>query len=195
MEGFSYVRSQAYLFQALVLGLGINFFGAIVSILVAPYVRNVLGGGPAAYGFLLAAFALGAILGVSIAGRMNLRGHVGRAILLAVLFAGGAFAGLGLVHVLWAALLLAFAAGLALPFANVPLEAMIQSKVPNRILGRVSATLGGVIGLAQPVAALVAGAAASQLGIGVLYFASGVAVVLLAILGFLAFPELAHASY
>jgi MFS transporter, DHA3 family, macrolide efflux protein len=194
-EGVRYVRSQGYLFQVLISGLLANFFAVVIIILLAPYARTVLSAGAATYGLLLAGFAVGSLVGVVATGRMNLRSKVGTSMIVALIVAGAGFCALGLVHSVLLALPLMFVIGVAIPFANIPLQAMVQARVPNQLLGRVGAVLAAGVGLAQPVASVFAGGAAQVIGIAPLYLIAGVAVAVVGAGAYVFFPALAHASY
>ncbi|TMW71422.1 MFS transporter [Alteribacter natronophilus] len=117
----------------------INFAVFATQVMYIPYVVEVLGGSSFAYGLFAAMFPLGYVAGSYIVGgfREPARAMM-YALMIGALFAGGlTHIGLGLVTVLWAALLIEAAAGLVMPVWNVYSNLLYQKLVPDRIRGQV----------------------------------------------------------
>jgi hypothetical protein len=55
-----------------------------------------------------------------------------------------------------------FTVGIALAIANLPIQVLVQAKVPGELLGRVLTTLVALITIASPVAAVITGSVATS---------------------------------
>ncbi|PYZ97489.1 hypothetical protein CR205_02515 [Alteribacter lacisalsi] len=117
----------------------INFAVFATQVMYIPYVIEVLGGSSFAYGIFAAMFPLGYVAGSYVVGRWKEPGRVMMyALMIGALFAGGlTHIGLGLVSVLWAALLIEAAAGLVMPIWNIYSNLLYQRLVPDGIRGQV----------------------------------------------------------
>jgi DHA3 family macrolide efflux protein-like MFS transporter len=79
----------------------------------------------------------------------------------------------------WVAVLGYFLSGATYSIGNVPMMAMIQSSVPNQMLGRVNALISTVMGFAGPAGMLALGALAEATGIRTVFIAgAGVSALL-----------------
>lgn len=150
------------------------FFGSFYGALYGLYVVRELGLGPGVLGVLISSGGIGALIGAAFGGRLARR-----------LGAGGAItAGLGIAALAGVSLPLAGASGspvlaMALLAAGQVIgdAAMVvygiseislrQSRVPDHLLGRANATIGFAAEAVAPVGALIAGALAGGLSVGV----------------------------
>ncbi|MDG6991182.1 MAG: MFS transporter [Nitrososphaerota archaeon] len=194
-EGIGFVRKSRLFLQLIFFGLVINFFASALTALLAPYAKFWVHGGASTYGFLSAAFALGLIVGSVLIGRVNFRGYVGKLLFFGVMAFGAVFALVGFVTTTPAALVLFAAMGVILAVVNVPINALVQTHVPNEMLGRAGTALTASLSAAQPVAAVMAGFLAAFFSIGSVIIASGVAVAVVAVALFPFFRELREAKY
>ncbi|MBD0708858.1 MULTISPECIES: MFS transporter [unclassified Streptomyces] len=181
-EGYRYLRGERLLLTlAGMLGF-INFFVAGVGAILVLYVLERLGLRPGAYGFFLAAGALGGVLGGTLAARARTRLGLFPAALAGLVLTGGSALVLGLTTVP----VLAGAAFLLMTFGAVVYQTLTvsfrQTTVPPGVLGRVN----GVYRLfgtgTAPLGALVAGAVAGRFGIRTPFLLAGVGLLLLAVL-------------
>lgn len=177
-EGIGFVRGTV-LVPILLGATAVNFVASGATIGVLPAYADGLGGA-GAYGLLMAAMAGGLLGGAVVASRLEGR-PFGR---LAI----GSFALSGVLWLMAVAVswLPATAGLLALAFvpigaSNVLLSSLVQSVVPDRLLGRVSGLLGSGSQAAVPVGALLGGALASVLGPAVVLAVGGTSVLLLAV--------------
>lgn len=134
--------------------------------------------GAGAYGVLTAAVSAGLLVGV-IAGNGVQRFPFGR-VLVVGLLAGGLVWGTALVVESFAATVLLLAlvpAGIT----NVTITALVQTLVPDDLLGRVSAVLGSASSAMTPVGALAGGAVAEVSSAVVVMWGAGLAMALLAL--------------
>ena len=195
VEGLSYIRGNRVLLEIVALAISINFFGGSVGALIAPYAEKVLGGNASAYGFLLAAFSLGSIAGALAVGKVNVREHVG-SILFGGLAATGALVILfGMASVTWAALVISVVMGFFEAAINLPIQVLVQVKIPGNILGRTIGTLGALVSLTVPLAAFVSGGLASMLPLPLTYQLLGALILITSTVTFTQLTNLRSASY
>jgi Transmembrane secretion effector len=175
-EGFRFVRQHAWLWGTL-LGAAISLlaFWGPVEVLVPFRIKNDLGGGADAFGLVLAAGGVGAILAAVAMAQLGLpRKHM---TFMYVAWAVGCLgiAGLAFATVLWQAMVSSFAQQALFASGLIVWGTLIQTLVPARLLGRVTSLDWFVstclvpvsFALTGPVAAA-AGAEATLAGAGVL---------------------------
>src|SRR5260370_7872271 len=112
-------------------GLVVNFFGAGVFDLLAPYAKNVIGGNAGTYGAILTTYSVGAVIGSVLVGKLQLRNYVGKMLFAGVIVQGLVIVGIGFTTVLFLALALSFALGVLQTMVNVPMTVLIQAKYPE----------------------------------------------------------------
>lgn len=184
-EGVAFLRGTVVA-RLLVGAVVVNFaIGGVMAVL--PAYGDQLGGA-GAYGVLTAAIGAG-LLGGALAGNVLDRFPFGRVIALGALASA----------VVWAAAVAAdwlpvTTALFALAFVpagvvNVLIASMVQTLVPDRLLGRVSSLLGSASTAVTPVGALVGGAVASATATSVVLWGVGVGFAVLG-LYVLAVPDL-----
>lgn len=175
-EGIGYLRGT-FVVPMVVGSVVINFaLGATIAVLPS-YGARV--GGAEGYGLLMAAFAIGILLGSLAASALDSLAF-GRLSITAFLLSGVAW--LGAVGVGW---LPATAALFVLAFVpvgvtNVLIVSVIQAVVPETLLGRVTAVLGSASAVATPFGALAGGAVASLFGPVLVIAGGGAGFLLLA---------------
>jgi MFS family permease len=194
-EGLAYVRKSRFFVELMVFGVLVNFFGAGMGTLLAPYVQVQLHGTALVYGLSLSSFALGTIAGSVMVGKANFRGYVGKLLFGGVLGASVAIALLGLVANPVVAGVLLLSVGALLAAVNLPLQVLIQSKVPGEILGRAVTVLGAFVAAAQPIAAVVFGGLAQATSVGLIFTASGMFMIVISVALYVPFKELRGAAY
>ncbi len=184
IEGLRYVWHRPGLRELVLLSAIISFFTAPLAILLPFYVEDFLRVKPDWYGFILAAFGVGNLLGYLTAGilRPSPQGR-GRVIVLLTLVAGITFGLLGIVVRPAAALAFAVMGGFAGGFITVNITTLVQVTTPGDIRGRVVGLLAALSGSLTPVAMGLAGVTADLVGqnIPLIYLASGVIITVAAI--------------
>jgi len=180
--GLAYVWRQRGLRVLLASSAGLNlFFGAVVALLPF-YVEDFLGAKSDWYGYLMAAFGVGNLLGSLAAGAAKPRPALrASALLVSMLLFAAAQAALGLFDRPQAALALVASGGLLQGFIQINLLTLLQTTTPSELRGRVFglwATLGGSL---TPVGMAVAGVVADLTGQDIprIYLACGGLQVLL----------------
>jgi MFS family permease len=136
-----FIRGSKFLIQ-LVIGLVVNFFGAGIFALLAPYAKNVIGGNAGTYGAILTTYSVGAVMGSVLVGKLQLRNYVGKMLFAGVIGQGFVIVGIGLTTVLSLALALSFAIGVLQTMVNVPMTVLVQTKVPGDMLASIQLSSG-----------------------------------------------------
>ncbi len=194
-EGLAYVRQSRLLLEMIVFGILVNFLSGGIVALTAPYVKNVLNGDALSYGIVLSSFALGAIVGSVLVGKLNFRAYVGKLLFVGVVVAGLLIALAGLATNVPEGLVVFFVLGAIEASINLPIQVLVQTKVPGELLGRVGTVLGAALTASQPIAAVVFGALALVSGLGYLFTVAGVGLVIVTAALYLPFRGLRSASY
>jgi MFS family permease len=165
LDGLRYIFSDSVLGVLTIFGAVWNFVvGAVAGVLVL-FALEILELGEVGFGMLVAAEAVGGIIGASLASRVSRRFGQGRAILVAASLQGFGFSVAGLLsNPWWTGLVLAFAQGSALVCAVV-LVSLRQSIVPDHLLGRATAAMRVIAIGCMPLGAAVGGLLASQFGL------------------------------
>ena len=158
LEGFRFVLAHRGLRTSVLLYMALNFFIAPVIVLLPFFVEDYLALGPQWYGYLMAAFGLGALLGYLVAGALPARGKARE-----VVVAGGLVAQSALVPVL----LLFPYAGFQLPafvgigmlegLIGVNFITLLQAATPPAFRGRVQSLATTASAAVMPLGMALAG--------------------------------------
>lgn len=183
-EGFHYVRRRPGL-RALFLTVGfLSLFTSPVPVLLPFYVERQLGTGAEWFGFLLAAFSSGALVGYAFAGATASPGRNGTNRMLGILIALSLLLGaLGMVSSPWGALAVFGLSGALDGFLYVEILTLVQTASGPDIRGRVLALLRTVLEGVAPLAMGLAGVAADLLdhNVTAIFLACGVGLASLSI--------------
>lgn len=146
--------------------------------------------GAAAFGALLGAHGLGALLGMVLAvGRPGLRwGTLGRTILLIDLAVGLLFMPMGQVQALWQGQALLLAIGLLGGYMQVTVYTWIQQRVPQALLGRAMSVFMFVFVGLVPMSSAATGWLMRLAAPGQVFALAGGALVALSLLAWVATP-------
>jgi MFS family permease len=187
-EGLKYVRSNHGLTQLLSVATLFNLFMAPILGLFPFYVEDFLKLPSDWYGYLLAAYGIGALAGYLLAGVLRISGRSRAPWLLSFMVSASALYGtLGLCRSSAVVGAIIFTIGALSSFINVSIITVLQIGTPSQIRGRVFGLLATITACLQPVGMGMAGAAASLAGknIGIIYVVCGccMAVVTLVAVG------------
>jgi MFS family permease len=147
----------------LLLGL-VSLMGMPYSVLMPVIAAGVLGGGPNAYGLLMSASGVGALIGAAL---LTLRRHVhglGRWVAISAGSFGISLIAFSFSRVLWLSAVLLVPAGFFMMVEMAASNTLIQSMIPNRLRGRVMSVYSMMFMGMAPMGALLAGALAAPLG-------------------------------
>lgn len=147
-----------------------NFFATIGSTALVLFMARELGLAPAVIGLVLGAIGPGSLLGALLAPRLPARLGLGRTVVAAVLLLHGgnllqAFAGGSAARAAATLAAAQFTIGLTAVILNVNLLSLSQAITPDRLQGRLRATLLFVSAGAMPLGALAGGALGDALGL------------------------------
>ncbi len=177
VEGMRYVWHRPGLRELVALSAVISFFTAPLIILLPFYVEDFLRVRPDWYGFILAAFGAGNLLGYLTAGIVRPAPNSrARAIIILTLIAAIMYGFLGLVIRPAAALAFAVLGGFASGFVTVNITTLVQVTTPSDIRGRVVGLLAALSSSLTPIAMGLAGVVADLVGQNVpgIYLVSGI---------------------
>jgi DHA3 family macrolide efflux protein-like MFS transporter len=194
-EGLTFIRTNRFMLELIVIGIIVNFFGNGISALFAPYAAFVLHGGPAVYGTLGACVAAGALGGAVAIGRVDTRRSAGRYIFLGGVSIGGFLLLVGLVHSLPPAVALMIGVGVTVSVTNIPISVVMQAKIPGAMLGRVGATFGALILATAPFGPLFAGWLAQRWSVSGVFELSGLIIAIVIGLGAFTMASLRTVEY
>jgi len=169
-EGLRVVARHPILRASIMTSGTVNFFSAILNSLFVLYLSRSLGVSPEGIGLLFLVAAVGGLLGAIVAGRVSQRFGLGRTILLGMLFLAGGWLFVPLLPagmpLLLPVLMVCGAVGAAGDsFYNINVVSLRQGLIPDRLLGRVSASSRFIIWGAQPFGALLGGVLGERFGL------------------------------
>ncbi|HOH92426.1 MAG TPA: MFS transporter [Anaerolineaceae bacterium] len=189
-DGFKYVIEWKGVFLLMIGGTLINMTASPAFSLLPLYVEQHFQKGPEGLAWLYSAFGIGSIVGGLVLG---VWGGFKRKILTVMMGIMGMGVGmfvLGLVpqKAYGVAVALTAFLGVMTAFANGPLNAIVQEKIPNELQGRVFTVLGSLVQATVPLGLIVAAPIAELFGISIWFSVGGVVGVLIAILGLVLKP-------
>jgi MFS family permease len=161
-EGLGYVRrTRMVLLPILTVGL-VSTFGMNFTVVIPPFVQEVLSGDATAYGFLMAATGVGSVISaltIAFSGRT----------MPVVIGLGGATLGIALIvlggtSAFPIALIAMFVAGIGSISMAATANTLVQLTVPDQLRGRVMSVYTTVFAGSTPFGGLITGAIASGFG-------------------------------
>lgn len=184
-EGLRYVWGTTGLKGLVLISAVGNFFTAPILLLLPFYVTEYLGVREDWYGFLLAAFGVGALLGFLVIGLMPPSGRVRLRAMLLVMFVDASTYGLlVLAPGPWPALALAVLSGATGGFLTVNITTLVQLTTPSEIRGRIFGLLATISGSITPIAMGLSGVVADLTGrnVPLIYLTCSAILLLLAVI-------------
>jgi MFS family permease len=180
-EGFAFLRGDRVLLPAILLDLFAVLFGGAVALLPV-FANEILHVGARGFGFLRAAPAAGALLASTVLALRPPLARAGRALLISVAGFGAAMIVFALSRSFTLSLLM-LAAGGALDMVSVLVRStLLQIRVPEHMLGRVSSINQIFIGSSNEIGAFESGVAARLLGtVPAVVFGGGVTLAVVAV--------------
>ncbi len=194
-EGFAFVRDNRFMLEIIVIGMLVNFFGNAMSALFAPYAAFVLHGGATVYGLLGASVAAGSLGGAVAIGNADTRKSAGRFLLAGGMGVGLIVLAVGLVSNIPLALALMVGLGITITVTNLPMQTLLQAKVPDRLRGRVMSAFFALVMATGPMGPLAAGWMASRWSVAGALVISGAAITVVIALGALTMRSLRDVEY
>jgi len=184
LHGFTYFFTKPIIVW---LGVFLTFvqFGVGVTIVTnLPYIKDELSAGYAEYGYFMAGFPLGYVVGSVLVGKVKYRSR--RLLMLGGLFVGGlTYISLGLNNSIIIAIIIEVIAGICIAFFNVHNTTICQQTVPNNMIGKVFSVRLFFIRSAMPLGVLLGGILSEMWGVRALYFIIGAIICTTSLIGIL----------
>lgn len=163
---------------------------AAVNFLVAPFTvvfpvlaDRVLHAGAAGFGWLMGAFGAGMLLGSLAAGRLARALRPATLIYGGMALLGGALAAMAACTGIWPAVALAALAATGVGPSNAVILTLVQKSTPERLLGRVFASLSALVQMAVPVGVALVSPLLDLVGARQVLLGMGLGILLAAALG------------
>ncbi len=188
VEGMRYIWQKAGLRELLIVSAIMNFFITPVILLFPFYVEKFLNLGEdwqKWFGFLIATYGVGDLLGYVSASITNFPGKIrGRLMIIFIVLESSIYAMLGLASGVIVVMILALIAGILNGYTGVNIITILQFTTPSAIRGRVFGLLGTLVGIISPIAMGISGAVADLLdqNIPLIYEICGISLASLSIL-------------
>ena len=165
-EGLGLITRTRPILALFVVLLLMNFGGVMTDPLFAAFIRDVVGAGPAVFGVVLTARAVGGMLGGVVASRLSRR-HPTVDLLAAACIVAGAMQLVQFnVPLLPVVLVTSFLLGIPAVTSSAAIQTLLQERVPDAYRGRVFGSLSTMVALICLVSVLgFGGALASVIGI------------------------------
>ncbi len=176
-EGFRYIWNMAGLREMVLVSALLVFFTTPIIVLLPFYIEDVLKVPVDWYGFLLAAYGIGTLVGYLLAGVVKLSANLRRQVLiLMIIVEASGYGALGMVTNPYMAFALALLGGFTSGFFTINITTILQVRISSEMRGRVFALLGTISAALSPLAMGLAGVLADLVGgnIPLIYIGCGI---------------------
>ncbi len=178
-DGMRFLRGQPRIQDLLILSICITLLALSMMTMMPAFASKQLNGNASTLGLLLAASGGGALTSVVfIMPLAQSRKRVGLVMSLAVMWAGGWFLLLSIVHWLPLAMLCLFALSISLPLVIAMSMGLIQILTPGEMRARLISLFTMVSFGMQPLSALLIGGSSERLGVATVAAINGTLLVL-----------------
>ena len=188
--GFHYLRNDGLLLRLAILSTLVSFFALGLQGIYAPYVKDDLSGGAAIYGYFLATFAFGSILGSLFVGKYGKNIRTGRLIMLGLVGQAITILGLGFTHSAAIALSLWTMCGVSQSINTVPYQSFLQTRISRSYYGRVSTLMSSMIYMPAPLLIILTSSVTSRLSPPIMLTTYGFAMLLCIVISFASSKQL-----
>ncbi|QWH12568.1 MFS transporter [Bacillus mycoides] len=184
LHGFTYFFTKPVIVWLGVFLTFVQFGVGVTMVTNLPYIKDELSAGYAEYGYFMAGFPLGYVVGSMLVGKVKYRSR--RLLMLGGLFVGGlTYISLGLNNSIIIAIVIEVIAGICIAFFNVHNTTICQQAVPNHMIGKVFSVRLFFIRSAMPLGVLLGGILSEMWGVRVLYFIIGSIICVTSLIGIL----------
>jgi MFS family permease len=164
LQGFRFAMSDLPIRSALLLLCVLSMFGLQYSVFLPIYAHDILHGGPKAFGLLMSAAGVGAVLGaLQFAARTVYTGMAKWIAATCSVCAIGLMV-MARATTFWLCALLLFAVGFAATSQMAATNTIIQRRSPDAMRSRLMAVYATMFMGVQPIGALIAGGVAKHIG-------------------------------
>ncbi|MEC5424007.1 MFS transporter [Virgibacillus sp. C22-A2] len=183
-EGLHYFFQQRIIVWLGIFLAFVQFGVGVTMVINLPYITGELNGNYAVYGYFMAGFPLGYIIGTLFVGKITFYSR--RILMLGALVVGGlTFVALGFTQSIVFAIATETIAGVAMAFFNVHNTTICQKTVPNHLMGKIFSVRLFIIRGAMPLGVLAGGLLSEVWGIRPLYILIGIIICSISIMGLL----------
>lgn len=184
LHGFTYFFTKPVIVWLGVFLAFVQFGVGVTMVTNLPYIKDELSAGYAEYGYFMAGFPLGYVVGSMLVGKVKYRSR--RLLMLGGLFVGGlTYISLGLNNSILIAIVIEVIAGICISFFNVHNTTICQQTVPNNMIGKVFSVRLFLIRSAMPLGVFLGGILSEMWGIRTLYFIIGALICITSLIGIL----------
>ncbi|MFJ8455379.1 MFS transporter [Bacillus paramycoides] len=184
LHGFTYFCTKPVIVWLGVFLAFVQFGVGVTMVTNLPYIKDELSAGYAEYGYFMAGFPLGYVVGSMLVGKVKYRSR--RLLMLGGLFVGGlTYISLGLNNSILIAIVIEVIAGICISFFNVHNTTICQQTVPNNMIGKVFSVRLFLIRSAMPLGVFLGGILSEMWGIRTLYFIIGALICITSLIGIL----------
>jgi MFS family permease len=163
-EGYRFVRHTAPIRTLLLLVALVSLVALPFTVLMPIFADRILHGGASAYGMLMGAIGVGAVIGaMTLATRRELRG-LGSMVAYASMGFGASLILFAFSRWFWVSLIILVPAGVAMMTEFAATNTLIQAMVPDRLRGRAMSLYAMMFLGMAPLGSLAAGAIAARIG-------------------------------
>jgi DHA3 family macrolide efflux protein-like MFS transporter len=186
-SAFAYLKAWPGMLTLTIMAALINFSFAPVNTLLPLIITKNFGGGAAQLASVESAVGIGVVVGGVLLGVWGGFKRKVITVLCGILLMGVAILGMGFAPSNLLAMLIGFSGilGFALAFANGPLGAIFQAKIPPEMQGRTFMMLNSLCQLAVPVGIVLAAPIANRFGVSMAFIFAGAMALLVGIYGLL----------
>jgi MFS family permease len=182
IEGISYFFKRPIIVWLGIFLAFVQFGVGVTMVITLPYITEELSGSYSDYGYFMASFPLGYVIGSMLVGKVTYKSR--RVGMLGALVIGGlTFISLGFNQTILFAIFTELIAGIAMAFFSVQNITIFQQTVPNDLMGKVSSVRLFIIRGAMPLGVFVGSFLGELWGIRPMYFLIGTIICFMSLLG------------
>ncbi|WP_042221223.1 MFS transporter [Oceanobacillus manasiensis] len=181
-EGIHYFFRQRIIVWLGVFLAFVQFGVGVTMVINLPYITTELNGTVAEYGYFMAGFPLGYVLGSILVGRIK-KGSRRKVMLGSLIIGGMTFVVLGFTTSFLMAFTTEVIGGISMAIFNVHNTTLCQKLVPNNLMGKVFSVRLLIIRGAMPLGVFLGGIGSTLWGVRPLYVLIGGVICMVAILG------------
>lgn len=184
LHGFTYFFTKPTIVWLGVFLTFVQFGVGVTMVTNLPYIKDELSAGYAEYGYFMAGFPLGYVVGSMLVGKVIYKSR--RILMLGGLFIGGlTYISLGFNHSIVIAVIIEMIAGICIAFFNIHNTTICQQSVQSNMIGKVFSVRLFFIRSAMPLGVLLGGILSEMWGVRVLYLIIGSIICVTSLIGIL----------
>ncbi|RWS44943.1 MFS transporter [Bacillus mycoides] len=184
LHGFTYFFTKPVIVWLGVFLTFVQFGVGVTMVTNLPYIKDELSAGYAEYGYFMAGFPLGYVVGSILVGKITYKSR--RILMLGGLFLGGlTYISLGFNHSIVIAVFIEVIAGICIAFFNVHNTTICQQTVQSNMIGKVFSVRLFFIRSAMPLGVFLGGILSEMWGVRVLYCIIGAIICVTSLIGIL----------